>query len=176
KGEKYKLVEETIKQLKLTNCADTKIGNEIHRGISGGEKRRVSIGVDTVQQPSIIFLDEPTSGLDSTTALTIAETLSSVCKRSRTVAMTIHQPSTRVLDVFDKVMFLSRGRMVFYGNPADLPSYCTGLGKTPPAYSNIGEFFLEVVDEYEAADNVKVLSDHHTQAVRMRAPSAVSLE
>eukprot|EP00904_Undaria_pinnatifida_P012369 jgi/Undpi1/8262/HiC_scaffold_25.g10732.m1 len=172
KGEKHKVVEETIKQLKLTNCADTKVGNEIHRGISGGEKRRVSIGVDTVQQPSIIFLDEPTSGLDSTTALTIAETLSSVCKRSRTVAMTIHQPSTRVLDVFDKVMFLSRGRMVFYGKPADLPSYCTGLGKQPPAFSNIGEYFLEVVDEYEAANNVKALSDHYAQALRMRAPSA----
>ncbi|CAN0293261.1 unnamed protein product, partial [Ectocarpus sp. 8 AP-2014] len=94
KADKYELVEETIRQLKLTNCADTKIGNEIHRGVSGGEKRRVSIGVDTVQQPTIIFLDEPTSGLDSTTALTIAETLSSVCKRNRTVAMTIHQPST----------------------------------------------------------------------------------
>eukprot|EP00903_Cladosiphon_okamuranus_P012160 g11407.t1 len=176
KADKYELVEETIEQLKLTNCADTRIGNEMHRGISGGEKRRVSIGVDTVQQPSIIFLDEPTSGLDSTTALTIAETLSSVCKRNRTVAMTIHQPSTRVLDVFDKVMFLSRGRMVFYGSPAGLPAYCTSLGKTPPPYSNIGEFFLEVVDEYEAADNVKALSDHHAEAVRLRAPSAAGIE
>ncbi|CAM9621310.1 unnamed protein product, partial [Hapterophycus canaliculatus] len=145
-ADKYELVEETIQQLKLTNCADTRIGNEIHRGVSGGEKRRVSIGVDTVQQPTIIFLDEPTSGLDSTTALTIVETLSSVCKRNRTVAMTIHQPSTRVLDVFDKVMFLSRGRVVYFGSPAALPEYCSSLGKTPPSYSNIGEFFLEVVD------------------------------
>ncbi|CAM9576222.1 unnamed protein product, partial [Discosporangium mesarthrocarpum] len=63
KADKMSLVEETIKQLKLTDCADTWVGNEIHRGISGGERRRVSIGVDTVQQPSIIFLDEPTSGL-----------------------------------------------------------------------------------------------------------------
>ncbi|CAM9604466.1 unnamed protein product [Ectocarpus sp. 4 AP-2014] len=176
KADKYELVEETIRDLKLTNCADTKIGNEIHRGVSGGEKRRVSIGVDTVQQPTIIFLDEPTSGLDSTTALTIAETLSAVCKRNRTVAMTIHQPSTRVLDVFDKVMFLSRGRMVYFGRPADLPAYCTGLGKTPPAYSNIGEFFLEVVDEYETADNVKALADRHQEAVRMRAPSTAGAE
>ncbi|CAB1109350.1 ABC [Ectocarpus sp. CCAP 1310/34] len=176
KADKYELVEETIRQLKLTNCADTKIGNEIHRGVSGGEKRRVSIGVDTVQQPTIIFLDEPTSGLDSTTALTIAQTLSSVCKRNRTVAMTIHQPSTRVLDVFDKVMFLSRGRVVYFGRPADLPAYCTGLGKTPPAYSNIGEFFLEVVDEYETADNVKALADSHHEAVRMRAPSTAGVE
>ncbi|CAN0352553.1 unnamed protein product [Pylaiella littoralis] len=176
KADKYEIVEQTIRQLKLTNCADTKIGNDIHRGISGGEKRRVSIGVDTVQQPTIIFLDEPTSGLDSTTALTIAETLSSVCKRNRTVAMTIHQPSTRVLDVFDKVMFLSRGRVVFFGTPADLPAYCTSLGKTPPSYSNIGEFFLEIVDEYEAADNVKALSDHHSEAVRMRAPSTAGVD
>eukprot|EP00752_Nemacystus_decipiens_P008144 g7283.t1 len=176
KADKYKLVEETIQQLKLTNCADTRIGNDMHRGISGGEKRRVSIGVDTVQQPTIIFLDEPTSGLDSTTALTIAETLSSVCKRNRTVAMTIHQPSTRVLDTFDKVMFLSRGRMVYYGSPANLPSYCTSLGKTPPSYSNIGEFFLEVVDEYEATDNVKALSDHHAEAMRLRAPSTAGTD
>lgn len=173
KVDKYLLVEETIKQLKLQNCADTKIGNEIHRGISGGEKRRVSIGVDTVQQPTIIFLDEPTSGLDSTTALTIAETLSDVSKRDRTVAMTIHQPSTRVLDVFDKVMFLSRGQMVYYGKPSNLPNYCSSLGKPPPPYSNIAEFFLEVVDEYEASNTVKVLADHHKEELRMRAPSAV---
>ncbi|CAN0459614.1 unnamed protein product, partial [Ectocarpus sp. 12 AP-2014] len=52
----------------------------------------------------------------------------------------------------------------------------TGLGKTPPAYSNIGEFFLEVVDEYETADNVKALADSHHEAVRMRAPSTAGVE
>ena len=67
----------------------------------------MSIGVDIIHQPSIIFLDEPTSGLDSTTALQIVETLHSICARNRTIAMTIHQPSTRVFEVFDKVMFLS---------------------------------------------------------------------
>ncbi|CAN0229893.1 unnamed protein product [Ascophyllum nodosum] len=171
KADKYKLVEETITLLKLQNCEDTIVGNEIRRGISGGEKRRVSIGVDTVQQPTIIFLDEPTSGLDSTTALTIAETLSTVCKRDRTVAMTIHQPSTRVLDTFDKVMFLSRGRMVYYGKPSGLPAYCEGLGKPPPSFCNIGEFFLEVVDEYEGSKKVEQLSSHYTSTARLRAPS-----
>lgn len=73
--ERAKIVENTINLLKLTHCADSKVGSELVRGLSGGEKRRVSIGVDVIHQPKVIFLDEPTSGLDSTTAYTVVESL-----------------------------------------------------------------------------------------------------
>ncbi|CAM9491146.1 unnamed protein product, partial [Phaeothamnion confervicola] len=120
---KWQIVEDTITSLKLTNAADTIVGDHRTRGVSGGERRRVSIGVDIVHQPAVIFLDEPTSGLDSTTALQIVETLRDICKRDRTVAMTIHQPSMRVFTTFDRVMFMSRGFLVYNDTPLNIPSY-----------------------------------------------------
>jgi len=82
------MVEQTIADLQLTACADTKIGNSTHRGCSGGQKRRTSIGVQLLADPSILFLDEPTTGLDSASALQVISTLKSLAKSDRTIVMT----------------------------------------------------------------------------------------
>ena len=92
--QKVEKVEELIRILGLAECADTYIGNTLIRGISGGEKRRTSIGVELLTNPSIIFLDEPTTGLDSTTALNLMMFLNEVTKNGRTIVSTIHQPSS----------------------------------------------------------------------------------
>ena len=92
--QKVEKVEELIRILGLVECADTYIGNTLIRGISGGEKRRTSIGVELLTNPSIIFLDEPTTGLDSTTALNLMMFLNEVTKNGRTIVSTIHQPSS----------------------------------------------------------------------------------
>lgn len=85
-----------IKELGLTSCADTKVGNNFIKGISGGERKRTSIGVELITNPSIIFLDEPTTGLDSTTALQVILLLKKLAKQGKTVISTIHQPSSEL--------------------------------------------------------------------------------
>lgn len=87
-------MEEIISVLGLTKCADTYVGNALIRGVSGGEKKRTSIGVELLINPSIIFLDEPTTGLDSTTALNVISFLNKMAKAGRTIVSTIHQPSS----------------------------------------------------------------------------------
>jgi len=94
KQEKHAKVEELIAILGLSKCADTYVGNELIRGVSGGEKKRTSIGVELLINPSILFLDEPTTGLDSTTALHVIQFLNKLAKQGRTVVSTIHQPSS----------------------------------------------------------------------------------
>jgi ABC-type multidrug transport system ATPase subunit len=92
--ERQRIVEDLILELGLTSCADVKVGNAFIKGISGGERKRTSIGVELITNPSIIFLDEPTTGLDSTTALQVILLLKTLAKQGKTVISTIHQPSS----------------------------------------------------------------------------------
>lgn len=103
------------------------------RGVSGGERRRVSIGVDLIHDPAVLFLDEPTSGLDSTSALHVMQILSNMAvKRNRTVLLTIHQPSYRILDTINKFLVLSRGNVIYYGGVPEMETYFNNLGYTMP--------------------------------------------
>jgi ATP-binding cassette subfamily G (WHITE) protein 2 len=72
---KYDRVEEVLSQLRLNKCQNTKIGGPLVKGVSGGERKRTSIGVELITNPFLIFLDEPTTGLDSFTATTVVEIL-----------------------------------------------------------------------------------------------------
>jgi ABC-type multidrug transport system ATPase subunit len=113
--EKMAQVEAVIQELRLTHVADSKIGGELVRGISGGEKRRVSIGIQLLTNPSkftdvlylieigVLFLDEPTSGLDATTAHNIMQTLVKLARKNRTIICTIHQPRSDIFAMFDNV-------------------------------------------------------------------------
>ncbi|KDP27020.1 hypothetical protein JCGZ_20955 [Jatropha curcas] len=93
KEEKIMHAEAVITQLGLVKCKNTIIGGPFLRGVSGGERKRVSIGQELLVNPSLLFLDEPTSGLDSTTAQRIVSSVWELAKGGRTVVMTIHQPS-----------------------------------------------------------------------------------
>jgi ABC-type glutathione transport system ATPase component len=99
--ERKKVVEEVILELGLKECADTRIGNNIHKGCSGGEKRRTSIGVQLLSNPSVLFLDEPTTGLDATSAFQLVRTLKGLAKKGRTIVTTIHQPRSEIWGLFD---------------------------------------------------------------------------
>jgi ABC-type multidrug transport system ATPase subunit len=87
------------------------VGDELLRGISGGQRKRLSIGVETISMPELIFLDEPTSGLDSEMALEVLSAVRKMTNQNRTVMTTIHQPSPEVFEMFDKVMLLSAGKV-----------------------------------------------------------------
>ena len=99
--ERKKVVEEVILELGLKECADTRIGNNIHKGCSGGEKRRTSIGVQLLSNPSVLFLDEPTTGLDATSAFQLVRTLKGLAGKGRTIITTIHQPRSEIWGLFD---------------------------------------------------------------------------
>ncbi|KAJ1327234.1 hypothetical protein BSLG_010576 [Batrachochytrium salamandrivorans] len=120
KAEKVARVESVIASLGLQGCRDTWIGDADHRGISGGERKRVSIGIELVTDPQILFLDEPTSGLDAFNSLNIVSTIKQLAaKQGKIVLMTIHQPRTDILELFDKIILLSMGRCLWFGNTRD---------------------------------------------------------
>lgn len=102
------------------------------KGISGGEKKRTSIGIDLITNPSLIFLDEPTTGLDSTTALQVIILLRQLANEGRTIVSTIHQPSSEVFAEFDRLMLLVEGRCIFQGRSSDANTYFKDMGRICP--------------------------------------------
>ncbi|KAL6624847.1 hypothetical protein ACP70R_032168 [Stipagrostis hirtigluma subsp. patula] len=142
-------VEALIKQLGLSRAADTIIGDEGHRGVSGGERRRVSIGTDIIHDPILLFLDEPTSGLDSASAFMVVEVLRRIAQSGSVVIMTIHQPSSRIVGILDRLLLLSRGRTVYAGTPAGLKPFFAEFGTPIPDNENPAEFALDTIRELE---------------------------
>ncbi|KAH9904295.1 ABC transporter [Xylariomycetidae sp. FL2044] len=142
--ERMRIVEEVILELGLKDCADTRIGNSQHRGCSGGEKRRTSIGVQLLANPSILFLDEPTTGLDATSAFQLVRTLKSLAKKGRTIITTIHQPRSEIWDLFDNLIILSKGSPVYSGSTQQCLSWFTDQGFNLPPFVNPAEFYVDL--------------------------------
>lgn len=142
--EKTAHAEAIITQLGLTRCKDSIIGGPLLRGISGGERKRVSIGQEMLINPSLLFLDEPTSGLDSTTAQRIVSTLRDLAKGGRTIVMTIHQPSSRLFYMFHKVLLLSEGNPLYFGRGEDAMGYFSSVGYSPLVAMNPSDFLLDL--------------------------------
>ncbi|GBG85752.1 hypothetical protein CBR_g40481 [Chara braunii] len=167
-------VDMLIATLGLRDCADTRIGNEQVRGVSGGERRRVSIGVDLIHDPAVLFLDEPTSGLDSTSSLHMVQNLYEIATdRRRTILMTIHQPSFRILEHIHKIMILSRGSLVYSGTYPDLSIFLTDYGRRVPDHVNVLEFALDVIEELqESPHGVAALAHFHS--TRSKLPPSLA--
>uniref|UniRef100_A0A0E0KC54 ABC transporter G family member 5 n=1 Tax=Oryza punctata TaxID=4537 RepID=A0A0E0KC54_ORYPU len=149
-SKKASRVQALIDQLGLRAAANTIIGDEGRRGVSGGERRRVSIGIDIIHDPIILFLDEPTSGLDSTSAFMVVKVLQGIAKSGSVVIMSIHQPSYRIIGLIDRLLFLSRGRTVYYGPPPSLPLFFSEFGHPIPNGQNPAEFALDHIRQLEA--------------------------
>ncbi|KAJ8476044.1 hypothetical protein OPV22_019771 [Ensete ventricosum] len=146
---KRERVQALVDQLGLRSAAKTIIGDEGHRGVSGGERRRVSIGTDIIHDPVILFLDEPTSGLDSTSAFMVVKVLQKIARSGSIVVMSVHQPSYRVLTLLDRLLFLCRGQTVYSGPPHDLPGFFRQFGRPIPEGENATEFALDLVRELQ---------------------------
>ncbi|PKI76731.1 ABC transporter G family member 18-like [Punica granatum] len=147
--EKKKRVYELLEQLGLQSATHTYIGDEGRRGVSGGERRRVSIGIDIIHKPSLLFLDEPTSGLDSTSAYSVVEKVKDIARGGSIVLMTIHQPSYRIQLLLDRITVLARGRLIYMGSPLSLPAHLSGFGRPVPEGENSLEYLLDVIKEYD---------------------------
>ena len=109
------IVDSAIAALRLEKCADTMVGSALIPGLSGGEKKRAAVAVELISSPSLIFLDEPTSGLDSHTAHELVTILRTLAETGCTIVCTIHQPSSEVFSLFQKVIFLSNGHIAYAG-------------------------------------------------------------
>lgn len=151
KSKKNLRVQALIDQLGLRNAANTVIGDEGHRGVSGGERRRVSIGIEIIHDPIILLLDEPTSGLDSTSAFLVVKVLQRIAQSGSIVIMSVHQPSSRIVGLLDRLLLLSQGQTVYSGSPGNLPSFFADFGNPIPENENWIEFALDCVRELEAS-------------------------
>ncbi|KAF7796484.1 hypothetical protein EIP86_007661 [Pleurotus ostreatoroseus] len=154
-SEKIARVDDIIEKLGLTRVRDVRIGDGEKRGISGGEMRRVSIGVELVAQPQILILDEPTSGLDSVSAAKVASVLADLAHdpdQRRVVIATIHQPSSRLYHTFDQVVVMSHGRPVYTGPGGFAPAeFLTAQGIPYPDGYNVADFLLDVASDPPAS-------------------------
>lgn len=148
------IVDGLLDSLGLTHVQNTRIGSERSKGLSGGEKKRVAIGVELVTNPSLLFLDEPTSGLDSVAAWKVVQILRSLGKATGCAIMcTIHQPSSEIFGAFDKVMMLAQGGVMYNGPVASLTKSFEDFGKPVPANTNPADFLLLVA---QTSDESKV--------------------
>ncbi|PKY24803.1 P-loop containing nucleoside triphosphate hydrolase protein [Rhizophagus irregularis] len=146
--EKLNQVENTMALLNLTKCADTIIGDQRIRGVSGGERKRANIASELLTDPSVILLDEPTSGLDSSLALELTKILKEFAvKQKKTIIMVIHQPSSQVFESFDKLMLMADGHMVYFGERAGVVDYLDDLGYKCHSNFNPADYILELLND-----------------------------
>lgn len=131
--------------MRLTKCANTKIGGPLVKGVSGGERKRTSIGVELITDPNLIFLDEPTTGLDSFTATSVMETLKDLAKSGRTIIQTIHQPNSDIFEMFDRLMLLARGKIIYFNEARLAVDYFTKINYKCPELSNPADYFMAIM-------------------------------
>lgn len=149
KEDQQKRIEELAKLLCIDNILDTRIGSEKNGGISGGEKRRVNICNELLAFPKVIFLDEPTSGLDTATAVRLLRILKTLTKTGITVVFSIHQPPAQTYKLFDRLLFILDGHMVYCGSPIKLNHHVKSLGINKDPYLNSADQMMTLVLEEE---------------------------
>ena len=166
-----------VDALGLQRARDVPVGGAFAffgRGVSGGERKRVAVAVEMLTEPSVLILDEPTSGLDATVALRLVRTLADLAKGAatvssrddglnerrnedgRTIILTIHQPSSRVVKEFDATLFLARGRRAFYGDARGIRAYFASMNAYQDFDTNPAEFCVDLcngeIGEYVGTD------------------------
>ena len=160
KRERLARIDDLLKAFGLTDQAHTLIGTPLRKGISGGQKRRVSVAAQIITEPKVLFLDEPTSGLDSSASYEIISYLRSVARRyNLLVVASIHQPSTSTFKLFDRLMLLSQGKTCYFGPLPDVTSYFESTGFPIPPQTNPAEHLLDITNGDFALDREQAQRD-----------------
>uniref|UniRef100_A0A672HF70 ATP-binding cassette, sub-family G (WHITE), member 2a n=1 Tax=Salarias fasciatus TaxID=181472 RepID=A0A672HF70_SALFA len=144
--EKRQKVERLIHELGLGRVADSKVGTQLIRGVSGGERKRTNIGMELIIDPSVLFLDEPTTGLDASTANSVLLLLKRMANHGRTIILSIHQPRYSIYRLFDSLTLLVNGKQVYHGPAQRALDYFSDIGYTCEAHNNPADFFLDVIN------------------------------
>lgn len=160
RSEKRRRVEELIDRLGLMPCKHTRIGSQMQRGISGGQARRVSLGISLITNPLILFLDEPTSGLDARTSDQIIATVRKLARQQVAVISTIHTPTTYCFAQFDRLMLMAQGRVVYFGacGPPAL-TYFAGMDLIPREGDSPAEGVIDLVTSIQEDGGVDMLAN-----------------
>jgi len=145
-SDKLRRVDQIMEELGLLACQNTKIGGQIVRGVSGGERKRCNIGVEMISNPSVLFLDEPTSGLDAYTSLSLCGLLSKITTQGRTIILSIHQPRADIFALFDSLLLLSAGDTVYFGPGSQkCLEYFAANGDRCPTFTNPADYITDIL-------------------------------
>uniref|UniRef100_A0A7N8XNS1 Broad substrate specificity ATP-binding cassette transporter ABCG2-like n=1 Tax=Mastacembelus armatus TaxID=205130 RepID=A0A7N8XNS1_9TELE len=144
--EKEEKINRLIQELGLTRVADSRVGTQLIRGISGGERKRTNIGMELIIDPPVLFLDEPTTGLDASTANSVLLLLKRMSNHGRTIILSIHQPRYAIYRLFDSLTLLVTGKQVYHGPAQNALEYFADIGYTCEPHNNPADFFLDVIN------------------------------
>lgn len=153
---RHEFVENLLATLHLEKCANTIIGSQLVKGISGGEKKRTCVGIELIGNPKVLFLDEPLSGLDSYAAFTLVEALKALAEAGVPVLCTVHQPSSEIFAMFDDIILLHDGSVAFHGPAEQLSTYFDALGYTCPANFNPADHVMFMLQKEPPAKIVDI--------------------
>ncbi|XWS29553.1 hypothetical protein CRYUN_Cryun24cG0038600 [Craigia yunnanensis] len=148
RSEKKERAEMTIREMGLQDSIDTRIGGWSTKGLSGGQKRRVSICIEILTRPKLLFLDEPTSGLDSAASYHVMSRIVKLARQDgRTVIASIHQPSSEVFELFQNLCLLSSGKTVYFGPVTMAEKFFSTNGFPCPALRNPSDHYLRTINK-----------------------------
>lgn len=151
-----KLTKRMIVELGLEDCADTIVGGALIKGISGGQRKRTSVGVELVTKPALVFLDEPTSGLDSYSAVQLCQVLKKVANAGSSVLFTIHQPSSEIFNSFDHLILMNKGLVMYEGAVSAVPDYFGARNHPNPPNYNPADWIMNVA---QSVDREQLIAD-----------------
>jgi ABC-type multidrug transport system ATPase subunit len=179
-------IDELLELMSLTHIQDSIVGDEIHKGISGGQRKRLSIAVEIVALPNLIFLDEPTSGLDSSMAYEVIQAVKQLAEQNRTCVATIHQPSPEVFALFDKLILLCEGKLVYAGPVDQVVEYFSSAPLNffyDENQTNAAEFLIDItegiirpIDRRDPFTNNELVECYSKSKHRYVPPSKQALE
>ncbi|NXE72799.1 ABCG2 protein, partial [Cochlearius cochlearius] len=144
--EKEDRVTQIISELGLSKVADAKVGTELIRGVSGGERKRTNIGMELITEPPVLFLDEPTKKIDASTANAVLILLKKLSRRGRTIIFSIHQPRYSIFKLFDKKKLLALGKVLYHGPAKQALEYFSSIGYECEPFNNPADFFLDIIN------------------------------
>jgi len=139
------ITDDVLHVMQLEHVQNSVVGGVENRGISGGQRKRVNVGLELAAQPTLLFLDEPTSGLDSTSSLALAMSLKRMTRLGMSSIMVIHQPRYSLFTLFDDVLLLGKGgRTVYLGPACNLKRYFESIGFCMPRNENPADWFMDI--------------------------------
>lgn len=147
KHDKVLIIERVIESLGLQGIRNSTVGTVEKRGISGGQKKRVNVGLEMVMEPSLLILDEPTSGLDSSSSSLLLRALRREALEGVNISMVVHQPSYSLYKMFDDLILLAKGGITVYHGPVKkVEEYFAGLGITIPERVNTPDYLIDILE------------------------------
>ncbi|BAT10023.1 Os10g0163290 [Oryza sativa Japonica Group] len=147
-AEKLARGDDTVREMGLTGALDIRIGGRSSKGISGGQQKRLSICLDILTCPRLLFLDEPTSGLDSAASFHVMSRITSLAAREgMTIVAVVHQPCSEVFELFHGLCLLASGSTIFFGPASTAAEFFASNGYPCPPMRNPSDHFLRTVNK-----------------------------